>query len=196
MKSHSVLTLNMTPQMLCWLQEAVNECLFFLFMNKITFTESLYIFSYLANSRYVMCLITTWTLWSETTVQLLLLLLLLLLCLFRVWLMQIVLCCDVAVLNLSVRMRRGAAREPLARLLLITRLPPSSDMSSSDVASRWDGATEPHRLVRVHKNQTHLFVNTVVSHAAVSQKGSSCWSSQPSPPLLPLTTIADCHRPR
>lgn len=114
----------------------------------------------------------------------------------RVSLMQIVLCCDVAVLNLSVRMSRGAAREPLARLLLITRLLPSSDMSSSDVASRWDGATEPHRLVCVHKNQTHLFVNTVVSHAAVSQKGSSCWSSQPSSPLLPLTTIADCHRTR
>lgn len=114
----------------------------------------------------------------------------------RVSLMQIVLCCDVAVLNLSVWMSRGAAREPLARLLLITRLLPSSDMSSSDVASRWDGATEPHRLVCVHKNQTHLFVNTVVSHAAVSQKGSSCWSSQPSSPLLPLTTIADCHRTR
>lgn len=54
----------------------------------------------------------------------------------RLLLMQITMRCDVAVLNLSVQMRHGAAREPLARLLLISRLPLSSDMLSSDVTSR------------------------------------------------------------
>lgn len=89
-------------------------------------------------------------------------------------------------------------QEPLAQLLLISRLPPSSDMLSSDVASRWDGAAEPHRLVCVHKNQTHLFVNTVVSHAAVSQKKSSSWCSRPSSNLLcypwqPSPTVTQPH---
>ncbi|KAL7401922.1 hypothetical protein ABVT39_006711 [Epinephelus coioides] len=50
--------------------------------------------------------------------------------------LQIEMRCDVSVLNLSLQMRRGAAREPLAQLLLISRLLLSSDMLSSDVASR------------------------------------------------------------
>lgn len=52
----------------------------------------------------------------------------------------------------------------------------------------------PHRLVCVHTNQTHLFVNTAVSHAAVSQKKSSnvlCYRWQPSPTVTEphITTL-------
>ena len=95
-------------------------------------------------------------------------------------LMQIAMRCNVAVLNLSAQMSRGDAREPLAQLLLTSCLPLSSDMLFSNVTSRWDGAAEPHHLVWVHKNHTHLFVNTIVSHAARSRKKSSSSSSQAS----------------
>lgn len=115
--------------------------------------------------------------------------------------MQIAMLGNVAVLNLSVRMRRRAALEPFARLLLISRLLLSSDMLSLDVASRWDRAAEPHHVVCVHKNQTHLFANTIVSDAAVSQKKFSCCGFKPSFNLLcypwqPLTTITDCNTTR
>lgn len=42
----------------------------------------------------------------------------------------------VAVLNLSVQMRRGATLQPVAQLLVISRLLLSPDMLSSDVAAR------------------------------------------------------------
>lgn len=50
----------------------------------------------------------------------------------------------------------AAARRPSARLLLIRRLPPSSDMLSSD------GALEPRPDVSGHQNQTHLFANAII----------------------------------
>lgn len=55
----------------------------------------------------------------------------------RLFLMQIMMHCDVAVLNLSVQMRHGAVREPLARLLLISRFLLSPGMLSSDVLSAY-----------------------------------------------------------
>lgn len=97
-----------------------------------------------------------------------------------------------SVLNLSVRMRRRAAPRPSARLLLIRRVPLSSDMLSSD------GAPQPRRDVSAHQNQTHLFANAMICRTQqdVRRRPPVVASGLQSSVLLASTTITNGNRSR
>lgn len=97
-----------------------------------------------------------------------------------------------SVLNLSVRMRRRAAPRPSARLLLIRRVPLSSDMLSSD------GAPQPRRDVWAHQNQTHLSANAMICQTQqdVRRHPPVVASSLHSSVLLASTTITNGNRSR
>lgn len=80
--------------------------------------------------------------------------------------MKITICCEVAVLNLSVQMKPGAALEPLVQLLVISPLLLSSHMLSSLHAKM----EELNSIMLSRYIQIKPFVKTVVTSNSKSEK--------------------------
>lgn len=80
--------------------------------------------------------------------------------------MKIAICCEVAVLNLSVQMKPGAALEPLVQLLVISPLLLSSNMLSSLHAKM----EELNSIMLSRYIKTKPFVKTVVTSNSKSEK--------------------------